>query len=240
MKKALWYGAMVILLIGVWLWYAKTGESTQQMAGLIEQLMETGDPDGRVPDLKSEMHGMEGQQTFMGILLAFLSAGLIGIVFVLDILPMVAHKATHAIFDSSEMVERDVMHDARSLFAQGEYEAAVVAFRAAAAADPENRFPWVEIAKIQKDNLHDPGAAIATIQEALDEKEWAVEDAAYFLFRLVELQSESMGDRVAATEILNQVVELFPESRHSANALHKLREWEQQAAAAAGTEEESA
>lgn len=239
MKKALGYIAFLVLLVLVWWWYAKTGESTTAMAGLIERLMETGDPDGQVPKLTSELQGLEGQKTFMGLLLAFLSAGLIGIAFVFDILPLLAHKVTHSIYDSAEMVERDIMHDARSLLAQGEYEAAVEAFRAAAAADPTNRFPWVEIAKIQKENLHDPAASIETLREALESQEWEVEDAAYFLYRMVELYDETLGDRVSAVAILEQVIELFPETRHSANAKHKLRDWEQQAAAAAATEEEA-
>lgn len=233
MKKILGYGVLIGLLALVWYWYAKTGQDSKQMASLIEELIGNGDPDGLVPKLKGELNSLEGQQTFNGILLAFLSAGLVGIVFVFDILPMIAHKATHAIYDSAEMMERDVMHDARALFAQGEYEGAIEAFRKAAAADPANRFPWIEIAKIQKDNLHDPASAIGTLREAVQSQEWEIDDAAFFLFRLVELYDESMEDRAAATEILNQIVALFPETRHSANAMHKLRDWEQQAAAAA-------
>ena len=232
MKKLIGYGILAALLGLVWYWYAKTGEDTKAMATQIEELVGMGDPDGLVPKLRGDMQAMEGQRTMIGIIMAFLSAGVCGIVFVLDILPRIAHKATHAIYDSAEMVERDVMHDARALFAQGEYEKAIDAFRKAAAAEPSNRFPWVEIAKIQKDNLHDPAAAVATISEAVQSQEWEVEDAAFFLFRLVELYDEAMQDRANATVILNQIVELFPETRHSANALHKLRDWEQQAAAA--------
>jgi tetratricopeptide (TPR) repeat protein len=240
MKKIVSYAVLLALLVLVWVWYAKTGEDTKAMEKLLEQLIDSGAPDGQVSKLKSDMHGMEGQQTFTGILLAFLSAGLVGIVFVFDILPLLAHKVTHAIYDSAEMVERDVMHDARSLLAQGEYESAVEAFRDAAKADPMNRFPWMEIARIQKDNLHDPGAAIQTLREALEGQEWEINDAAYFLFRIAELYDETQEDRVSATAILEQVIELFPETRHSANARHKLREWEQQAAAAAATGDEPA
>lgn len=234
MKKLFGYIALITLLGMVWLWYAKTGQETREIATQIEQRMERSDPDGEIPKLRSEMQGLEGQKAFMGLLLAFLSAGLVGIVFVFDVLPLMAHKVTHAIYDSAEMMERDIMHDARSLLAQGEYEAAVDAFRTAAAADPMNRLPWVEIAKIQKDNLHDPALAIQTLREALEGQEWEVNDAAYFLFRIAELYDETQGDRASATAILEQVVELFPETRHSANAKHKLREWEQQATASTG------
>ena len=50
-------------------------------------------------------------------------------------------------------------------------------------------------------------------------------DAAYFMFRLAELYDEDAHDRDSAVSILNQVMEQFPESRHSANARHKLHEW---------------
>jgi tetratricopeptide (TPR) repeat protein len=238
MKKLIAYGVLLVLLILVWVWYAKAGEETKALASLIEQLEDTGDPDGKVSLLTGEMRGMEGQQTFMGLLLAFLSAGLLGLAFVFDILPLIAHKMTHSIYDSSEMVERDVMRDARSLLAQGEYEAAVAAFREAAAADPMNRFPWVEIAKIQKDNLHDPEAAIQTLRQALEGQEWEVDDAAFLLFRIAELYEEAQGDRVSAVAVIEQVIELFPETRHSANAMHKLRDWEHQAAATVAGEHE--
>jgi outer membrane protein assembly factor BamD (BamD/ComL family) len=34
-----------------------------------------------------------------------------------------------------------------------------------------------------------------------------------------------MDDRMSAGTIMQQVIDQFPESRHSANARHKLREW---------------
>jgi tetratricopeptide (TPR) repeat protein len=160
-----------------------------------------------------------------GILLTFLTAGLVGIVFVFVVLPIMAHKMTHAIYDSAEMIERDVMHDARALVAQGEYEAAIEAFKEAAKADPLNRLPWVEIAKIYKDNLENPQAAIDTIREALDGQEWQVNDAAYFMFRLAELHDQELGERETAVAIMRQVVDQFPQTRHSANAKTKLHDW---------------
>ena len=88
----------------------------------------------------------------------------------------------------------------------------------------ENRFPWVEIAKIQHDNLEDPDAAIATLRDALESHEWKVNDAAFFMFRLAELYEEDKAELTQSIGILHQVVSLFPETRHSANATHRLRE----------------
>ena len=239
MTKWLMYLVLALLVGGSWILYSNTGSDIEKKQALVEELRIQGDPEGNVAELEGEIHGLEGQRTFNGILLAFLSAGLVGIFFVLQILPAFAHRVTHAVYDSAEMMEHDVMHDARSLLAQGEYEAAIEAFQKAAAADPLNRLPWVEIAKIYKDNLNDPGSAIQTIRHALERQEWEINDAAYFLFRLAELYDEVEGDRASARAIMQQVVEQFAGTRHSANANHKLHEWDtQEAAAAAAAEEE--
>lgn len=233
MMKWLMYLVLAVLVGGAWMLYSKTGGDIKIKTELSDKLKEAGDPEGKVPKLESEIQSLEGQKTFNGILLAFLSAGLVGIFFVFQILPSMAQRVTHAVYDSAEMMEHDVMHDARSLLAQGEYEAAIAAFRQAAAAEPLNRLPWVEIAKIYKDNLGDPASAIQTIRHALESQAWEVNDAAYFLFRLAELYDEVEGDRASAIAIMEQVVEQFAGTRHSANASHKLHEWSQQAEAAA-------
>jgi len=191
----------------------------------INRVEESGDSEGKAAEMKTQLQSKEGERTIEGILLTFLSAGFVGIFVVVHLLPFFAQRVTHAVYDSGEIVEKDVMHAARSLLAQGDYEGAIAAFKLAAAADPLNRLPWVEIAKIQKTNLGDAAAAIQTIRHALESQEWELNDAAYFLFRLAELYDEVEGDRATAVSILNQVVEQFPGTRHSANASHKLHEW---------------
>ena len=214
--------------------YSNKTKEMSSLAAKIDQLENAGTDEEEVSKLKTDLNSLEGEKTFNGILLTFLSAGLVGIFFVVYLLPFFAQRVTHAVYDSAEMVEKDVMHDARSLMAQGDYEGAIAAFKQAAAADPLNRLPWVEIAKIQKTNLEDPAAAIATIRHALESQAWEVNDAAYFLFRLAELYDEVEGNRASAVAIMNQVIEQFPETRHSANARNKLHEWEMADAAAGG------
>lgn len=224
---------------GSWVMYSKKGDEMTALKTKIEQIEETGDPESLVPDMRTQLQGLEGERTFNGILVTFLGAGVAGIFFVVYLLPFFAQRVTHAVYDSGEMVEEDVMHNARSLLAQGDYEGAIAAFREAAAADPLNRLPWVEIAKIYKTNLEDPASAIQTIRHALESQAWEVNDAAYFLFRLAELYDEVEGDRASAVSILNQVVDQFPGTRHSANAAHKLHEW-QEDQPVARTEEQAA
>ncbi|MGL4401004.1 MAG: tetratricopeptide repeat protein [Luteolibacter sp.] len=235
MMKWITLVVLAALVAGSWMMYSNTTKEMAALTAKIDQLENTGTAEEEVAKLETDLNSMEGEKTFNGILLTFLSAGLVGIFFVVYLLPFFAERATHSVYDSAEMVEKDVMHDARSLMAQGDYEGAIAAFKQAAAADPLNRLPWVEIAKIQKTNLEDSAAAIATIRHALESQAWEVNDAAYFLFRLAELYDEVEGNRGSAVAIMNQVIEQFPETRHSANARNKLHEWEVADAAAAAS-----
>lgn len=156
---------------------------------------------------------------------ALLLAGVYGgVLFVMYILPAITDKATSAVLDSNELVETDPLHDARAAYARGEYEEAMNVYRSVTDTDPYNRLPWVEIAKIQHDNLEDPEAAIMTLRTALESHEWPVNDAAYFMGRLSEIYHDDLEDSESCIAILQQMIELFPETRHSANATHKLRE----------------
>lgn len=146
------------------------------------------------------------------------------ILFIIYVLPNIVHRATHQIYDSGEMIEADPLHDARSLFAQGDYEGAISSFRTVAEENTGDRYPWVEIAKIQSVNQEDPDAAIATLKEALSSYDWMEKDAAFMMFRVAELYEKDKEDLETTKDILNQIAEMFPETRHSANATHRLRE----------------
>ena len=156
---------------------------------------------------------------------ALMLAGVyLGGLFIMYILPAITDKATHMVYDSGEQVEKDPLHDARAAHARGDYEEAISVYLSVSNDDPYNRLPWVEISKIQHDNLEDPDAAIHTLSNALEKQEWPVNDAAYFMGRLSEIYLEDKEDKESAINILKQMIETFPETRHSANATHKLRE----------------
>lgn len=225
MIKYIGIGILFLLVAGSWFMFYRAGDEGRDIEKKINLLYERGDPEEQMPELKTKMHGIEGQRVFSGILLSFLSAGLVGIVFVTEVLPIFAQKLTHAVYDSGEEVEQDAFHDARVLMAQGEWEAAIESFKEAAEGDPLNRMPYVEIAKIQKVHLEDPMASIMTLREAIEGQEWEEKDAAFLLFRLAELYDKDTEDRESAVAIMEQVMEQFPETRHSANARTKLHEW---------------
>jgi outer membrane protein assembly factor BamD (BamD/ComL family) len=228
----------LILLIAMGAGWFMFSKSTRELAVLntrITQLEDQGDLNDELPKLNSQYQSKDGEKTFEGILLTFLTAGVVGIFIVVFLLPLIVQRMTNAVYDSGEMVEKDVMHEARVKLAQGDYEGAIVSFRAAAVTDPLNRLPWIEIAKIQKDHLADSPAAISTIRYALETHAWEVDDAAFFMFRLSELYDQEVGDRASALSVMQQVIEQFPNSRHSANASHKIHEWNLQANETAAT-----
>jgi tetratricopeptide (TPR) repeat protein len=222
--KYLVHGFFILVLIVGWTKLVIDKQAETDGKKTAREQVEYADDDS-ILGKTSEEELRQGDKVFNGMLMAFLTAGYIGVVFVVYVLPVIAHKFTHAVYDSGEMVEKDVMHDARALYAQGDYEGAIEAYRAAAKADPNNRMPWVEIAKIQRENLEDPDAAIETLRHVLEHYAWPERDAAFFLFRLAEIYDKDKEDRASAAAILQQVMEQFPETRHSANARHKLHEW---------------
>jgi tetratricopeptide (TPR) repeat protein len=219
---------LVILMLALgWGYHLRSRTSAERR--LAE--MESAEANGEVIDdavrakLESDASGQRNESIGVGMMLSFVSAGYVGLVFVVYVLPAMAHKATHAIYDSGEMVETDLMHDARALVAQGDWAGAIEAFQKAASELPGQRLPWVEIIKIQKENLEDTDLAIATLLHVLENYEWQQNDAAYFLFRLAEMYDGDKGDRASAVAIMQQVIDQFPETRHSANARHRLHEW---------------
>lgn len=225
-----WIGYAVLTLALIWGWSTFMGQGEEEIDEIkkeIQRVEKEGSQDeiSSLHELEKQIDKIEGRKTFIGILLAFSTAIIVGVIFILDFLPQLTDRFTHAVYDSGEMIEKDVMHDARAKVAQGDYEGAVKAFRKAAEKDPENRFPWVEIAKLQRHQLEDPQASIATLREAIEAHEWPIEDAAFLMFRLAETYDEALQDRTTAATILRQVIEQFPETRHSANARHKLHEW---------------
>jgi tetratricopeptide (TPR) repeat protein len=225
MRKWIPHVVLVLLLAAGILWFADSSRAIANARTQLESLTASGDTGETAAALEKKLRHLESGRITAGILLTFVGSVLAGLMVVLHLVPMLAQKATHAVFDSGEMVEKDPMRDARSLVAQGNYEEAVEAFRTAAEKDPSNRLPWVEIYRIQHEQLQQPFAAAETLRTAVEAHPWEPDDAAFFLFRLSELHDGPLADREGAAALLQQVVDLLPQTRHAANATQRLREW---------------
>ena len=140
-----------------------------------------------------------------------LLAGLyVGFMFVMYILPALTDKATNAVLSSNETTAREPIHKAQAAYARGEYIEAITLYRAIAMEEPDNRLPWVEIAKIQHDQLEDPEISMNTLRTALEEHEWPADDTAFFMGRIADIQLNSMNDKEACIAILNKSSKPFP------------------------------
>lgn len=149
-----------------------------------------------------------------------------GILSVVYLLPMFVDKLGDEVMGSSAEVEVDPLQEARAAVAAGNYPEAVGLYHKYWLERRDERFPVVEISKIQRTHLKSPALALHSLEEALDDHEWPVDDAAFLLFRIAELYEEDLSDRENLTATLRRVSEKFQGTRHSVHAEHKLRELE--------------
>lgn len=239
MKRILHLLLLVACLYS-WKLFVDQAAKLEKLHAEYEQMHNEGADEDELARKGDELSSAKSLRIANGLLLTFLTAGVLGILVVVYLLPLFAHKVTHSVYGSNEQVEKDPMRDAHSLLAQGEYEGAIEAFKLAAEMDPTNRLPWVEIAKIQFSHLNNPAWALKTLREALEGQDWPVDDAAFFMFRIAEIYDEAFGDSNMARGIIQQVIDTFPQTRHSANATHRLKEWDARDQEAARHAEEKA
>ena len=147
-----------------------------------------------------------------------------GIITVLYILPMFVDRIGEELMGSNAEVEDDPLDEARSAMAAGDYTEAIGVYRRVWLENREERFPIVEIAKIQRKNLESPVLAVSTLKEALDDHEWPEDDAGFLMFRIVDIYEKDLDDREGVIASLKRVTEKLAGTRHAANAAHKLRE----------------
>ena len=147
-----------------------------------------------------------------------------GFLFVLFVLPRIGESIGAFFYSAPAKIEPDAFTKAAAKVTQGDYEGAVEAYREIANDEPDNRFPIIEIAKIQQDHLGNIDAAIMTLENAVECKEWPVNDATFLIFRIQALYLNEKNDEARAKELLQLVIDKFPDTRHSANAHHKLNE----------------
>lgn len=225
MGKKIFLFSFVIILAVAWSFFHKSGENLERLDEQISELQSQGDPLLKALALSRQYTEVEGQRIFLGILLTLLTTGFVGIFSALYFLPWFAQKMTNSIYSSDEEIENDGLRHARVFMAKGKWEDAIHAFREASLKNPLNRTPYLEIAKIQKNQLGNPEAALQTFRSALENEVWSPDDAAFFMFRMVEMYDQDLGERGAAVILLEQIIEQFPATRYSANATTKLDEW---------------
>ena len=149
-----------------------------------------------------------------------------GILFVAVVLPRLGDAFTTAMFSSGETVGKDSSVKAAALLAQGDYEGAIEEHEKTFAGNPSEPHPISEIAKICAEKLDDPVRALHVLQTHLEGQEWKPDHAAFLMFRMVDVHA-AQQQHAEARELLEQIIGHFPDTRHSANAKHRIHEVEQ-------------
>lgn len=213
----------VLVLYTIFAWNSSQREAVEAEKAAEEAFLEGGQ--GLYPELRGveQKGGSFSGMVKVGVpMLMTVIYG--GVLTVLYILPMFVDKLGEEIMGSSAEVEDDPRVEARAAVAAGDYSEAIQVYRREWLKNREDRYPVVEIAKLQRVELKSPVVAVSTLEEALEDHEWAAEDGAFLMFRIAEIYEEDLDDREALIVTLKKVVETLDGTRHSANAAHRLRE----------------
>ncbi|MDP0491704.1 MAG: tetratricopeptide repeat protein [Verrucomicrobiota bacterium JB023] len=201
---------------------SQEGLSAEERARIIDEGNYEIDPITRDPIMPEPEKNESAAFITFGL---FIITGVFtGFLVVTYVLPNLVQRASEEVLGSTEKVGKNPMAKAQALVAQGKWEEAIESYREAAEAEPDNRLPWVEIAMLQRERLDDPESALETLREALDRGGWRENDEAFFYFRKIDIHENEMKNREKAIALLRDVIEKFPQTRHSANAMHKLHE----------------
>jgi tetratricopeptide (TPR) repeat protein len=149
-----------------------------------------------------------------------------GFVVVKWVLPILGDAVSTATFSSGEQAGPSPYVKAIALATAGQYPEAAAEFKLQAAANPTDRFPVMELVKLQLGKLEDVDGAIQTLHSALGQQ-WEERDGAFFAQRLADLYHDEKGDSASAKELLQSIIAKFPNSPAASNAIHRIREIEE-------------
>ncbi len=159
---------------------------------------------------------------FGGVVLV---GGAAGVIIVTVVLPSVGDAIGGLFFSPNQKIEKAPHFDAMAAIARGDYEAAVAEYLKAFEKDPHDTLALSEVAKIECEHLGDPATAADVLEQALG-REWTREDAAFLSSRLADVYWKYQHNARDARSLLMQIIETMPNTKHSANAQHKLQEIE--------------
>lgn len=212
-------GALILYTLSAWSGAKKAEAELEKKAD--EELAE----EGYITGISEESEQTADSMVKVGVPM-FITMIYGGVLVVIYVLPMFVDRMSEELMGSSEEVGDDPLVQAKAAVADEDYQEAIRLYREIWKEDPSDRFPMLEIAKIQREKLDSGVVAVMTLNEALEGYDWEVDDAAFLLFRMIDIYEEDLDDKEAVVRLLKKAVKDFPETRHAANAMHKLRELE--------------
>ena len=150
-------------------------------------------------------------------------AVVIGTIIAVAVIPSIGETIGNFFFNPNQQIEKNPHFDALAKIAQGDYEGAIADYKKNLAEDPHDMHALSEIVHIYCDKLHDHDAAEKFLEESL-QQEWPPEQGAFLASRLVDVYWNHKHDATRARHVLLQIAETMPDTRHAANAVHRLHE----------------
>ena len=171
--------------------------------------------------LVRRLQGLDPGTTFVIVL--FVGAGL-GVLAAKVILPRIGDAVGAFFYAPGGVLITDEGTKGAARLAQGDYAGAIAEYEAELQQKPDDTLAIGEIAKIHAERLNDPETALNFLKTQLASRAWQPDGAAFILFRSAGIRADVMKDFAGAQAALEQVIATFPNTRHSANAHHKLNE----------------
>jgi len=221
--KTLIIRAIVFALLVMFSWLAWDESRKPEQPGPGEITFREGAPDEQ-ERVEPEGGYRNSFQVFIYILIVAVGTGVVVLKWVV---PAIGDRLGETFYSAPEKSEQTATQKAMALVAQGEYHKALAAFGKILAENPTDRFAVMESAKIYQNKLGDLEAAIHVLESAVA-GEWPEDDKCFFLVKLADIHASERGDFVRSRELLEQLINTYPDSHHAANAHHKLREIEEQ------------
>ena len=166
----------------------------------------------------------DSQNPLYLVLLYILAAVIVGILVVTWALPALGDKVSEAMIGSGEEAEETPTSKAVALMVAGDYEGAISEYARLSMANPEDRHPVVEMARLYHDKLDDPESAIQTLATALGSRSWKADDETFLTIRLADWLMEDRKDFAGARERLEHLQRKHAGEAPSFQAATKLRE----------------
>ncbi len=154
-------------------------------------------------------------------------AVIIGSIVAFSFMPAFGDWVGSFFFNPDQQVEKDPHSSAMALIARGDFEGAVEEYRSIFAQNPEDTLALLEASRVYCDKLHNPSAAAEMLETSL-QQDWSPENAALICNRLADIYSGPLKDPIRARALLVQVAESMPETKHAANAVHRIHELDRQ------------
>lgn len=169
------------------------------------------------------MEMVDGTKVLVFFLSIVAIAIVIGTIVAVTLIPAIGESVGGFLFNPNQAVEKDPHAGAMAKMAQGDYEGAIEEYRQAYENDTSDLHALSEIVHIYCDKLGDVDSGQKVLEEAL-EKDWPAEQTAFLATRLVDIYWTYKHDAESARHLLNQITETMPDTKHAANAFHRLHE----------------